>query len=112
MRLEECRFTASDVDRGEFRAGRVTIRQPWLARTFKNVPIWIGVGADDVNPADVPDEWDQYIGDDRRERAERFSVALSEMGGDVKLEEFAGTSHGLTDEMRAAGCAALAEADS
>ena len=86
--------------------------QPFDARTFKNVPIWIGVGADDINPADVPDEWDQYIGDDRRERAERFSAALSDMGGDVKLEEFAGTSHGLTDEMRAAGCAALAEADS
>jgi hypothetical protein len=37
VRVEECRFTASDVDRGEFHAGRVSIRQPWLARTFKNV---------------------------------------------------------------------------
>jgi len=85
--------------------------QGFDARSFKNVPIWIGVGADDVNPADVPDQWDAYIGDDRRERAERFSAVLADMGTEVKLEEFAGTSHGLTDEMRAAGCAALAEAN-
>ena len=40
-------------------------------RTVPSVPIWIGVGGDDTNPNDVPDAWDSYIGDDRRERAER-----------------------------------------
>lgn len=82
--------------------------QPFDAREFAEVPIWIGVGADDTNPADVPDAWDAYIGDDRRERAERFSAVLEDVGVDVTLNVFDGTSHGLTDEMRKAGCAALA----
>jgi hypothetical protein len=79
--------------------------------TFSEVPVWIGVGSDDTNPNDVPDAWDPYIGDDRRERAERFAGALQDMGGDVSLTVFQGASHGLTDEMRTAGCAALAEAE-
>lgn len=79
--------------------------------TFSQVPVWIGVGADDTNPNDVPDAWDQYIGDDRRERAERFAGAISDMGGDVSLTVFQGASHGLTDEMRKAACAALADAE-
>jgi predicted esterase len=79
------------------------------ARTFSQVPIWIGVGADDNNPNDVPDAWDQYIGDDRRERAERFANTLTKMGADVTLDVFDGASHGLTEDMRAAGCTALAE---
>jgi pimeloyl-ACP methyl ester carboxylesterase len=76
---------------------------------FGQVPIWIGVGADDNNPADVPHDWDAYIGDDRVDRAEAFSQALREMGVNVTLAEFPGASHGLTDDMRAAGCAALAQ---
>jgi pimeloyl-ACP methyl ester carboxylesterase len=80
------------------------------AHEFREVPIWIGVGAEDNNPSDVPDAWDPYIGDDRRERAERFAATLGDMGVDVTLSVFAGASHGLTDDMRSAGCAALAEA--
>ncbi len=80
------------------------------ARTFAEVPIWIGVGADDNNPNDVPDAWDPFIGDDRRERAERFTSALSKMGVDVTLNVFDGASHGLSDDMRGAACAALAQA--
>jgi pimeloyl-ACP methyl ester carboxylesterase len=78
------------------------------AGEFREVPIWVGVGADDNNPNDVPDAWDPYIGDDRRERAERFTSTLSNMGADVTLNVFDGASHGLTDDMRAAGCVALA----
>jgi pimeloyl-ACP methyl ester carboxylesterase len=84
--------------------------KPFNPGEFSAVPIWIGVGAQDNNPSDVPDAWDPYIGDDRRERAERFVNALRSMGADVTLDVFDGASHGLTDEMRAAGCAALAEA--
>jgi len=79
-------------------------------RTFAQVPIWVGVGADDTNPNDVPDAWDPYIGDDRLERAERFTTALSKMGVDVTLNVFDGASHGLTDDMRVAACTALAQA--
>jgi len=84
--------------------------RPFNAREFRAIPIWVAVGANDSNPADVPDAWDPYIGDDRLERAERFAAALSEMGADVRLRIFPGATHGLTDEMRAAGCAALAAA--
>jgi predicted esterase len=79
------------------------------ASRFSAVPIWIGVGSDDTNPNDVPDAWDQYIGDDRRERAERFAGALQDMGVAVTLHVFQGANHGLTDDMRQAACAALAE---
>jgi pimeloyl-ACP methyl ester carboxylesterase len=82
------------------------------ARLFKGVPIWIGVGALDDNPADVPHQWDPYIGDDRRERAERFAEMLQTEGGNVTLQVFDGVSHGLTDDVRTAGCAALANAAS
>ncbi|HET6317076.1 MAG TPA: alpha/beta hydrolase-fold protein [Chloroflexota bacterium] len=84
--------------------------RPFNAREFRAIPIWVAVGANDSNPADVPDAWDPYIGDDRLERAERFAAALTEMGADVRLRIFPGATHGLTDEMRAAGCAALAAA--
>jgi hypothetical protein len=80
------------------------------ARQFRRVPIWIGVGAQDDNPDDVPDEWDPYIGDDRLERAERFAGVLRDLGDNVTLNVFPGASHSLTDDMRVAGCTALAQA--
>jgi pimeloyl-ACP methyl ester carboxylesterase len=85
--------------------------KPFNPGEFREVPIWVGVGADDNNPNDVPDAWDPYIGDDRRERAERFASTLSNMGADVTLNVFDGASHGLTDDMRAAGCKALARSN-
>jgi pimeloyl-ACP methyl ester carboxylesterase len=78
------------------------------ARGFESVPIWIGVGAADSNDADVPDAWDPYIGVDRLARAQAFTKALQNMGADVSLTIFANTDHGLTDDMRAQGCEALA----
>jgi len=83
--------------------------QAFDARRFEQVPVWIGVGTKDDNPADVPHAWDAYIGEDRVDRAEAFAQALRDMGVNVTLAEFPGASHGLTDDMRAAGCAALAQ---
>ena len=74
------------------------------------MPIWIGVGAADSSDADVPDEWDQYIGPDRLDRALAFRQALQTLGADVKLLVFPNTGHALTDAMRAAGCDYLAAA--
>ena len=82
--------------------------KPFDAAQFSAVPIWIGVGANDNNPNDVPDAWDPYIGDDRRERAEEFAGTLHDMGADVTLHVFEGADHGLTEDMRSAGCTALA----
>jgi len=75
----------------------------------------IGAGMDrrrgaDSNAADVPDAWNPYIGNDRLDRARSFTTALQNLGADVALTVFANTDHTLTDEMRAAGCAALAAA--
>jgi poly(3-hydroxybutyrate) depolymerase len=76
--------------------------------TFESVPIWIGVGGADTNEADVPDAWDPYIGTHRLGRARSFAQTLQNMGGNVALNVFPNTDHTLTEEMRGAGCDALA----
>lgn len=75
---------------------------------FTAVPIWIGVGAADTVDGDVPDAWDPYIGVDRLARAQRFTQALQVLGANVALTVFPNTDHTLTDEIRTAGCSALA----
>jgi pimeloyl-ACP methyl ester carboxylesterase len=84
--------------------------QAFDARQFESVPVWIGVGGADSNEADVPDAWDPYIGLDRLNRAKSFTQALQTLGADVALTVFPNTDHTLTDEMRSAGCDALAQA--
>jgi pimeloyl-ACP methyl ester carboxylesterase len=84
--------------------------QGFDSTSFDEVPIWIGVGAADNNDADVPDAWDPYIGADRLARAQYFTQALQVLGANVALTVFPNTDHTLTDEMRTAGCAALASA--
>jgi predicted esterase len=84
--------------------------QAFDARRFESVPIWIGVGGADSNDADVPDAWDAYIGLDRLGRAQAFTQALESLGANVELTVFQNVGHTLTDEMRVAGCDALAAA--
>jgi acetyl esterase/lipase len=84
--------------------------QAFEPRSFKSVPIWIGVGAADNNAADVPDAWDPFIGNDRLNRARAFTQALEELGANVSLHVFAKADHTFTDTMRSAGCDALAAA--
>src|SRR5947209_4553689 len=66
---------------------------------FLGVPVWIGVGALDTNPADVPHAWDAYIGKNRVERARTFARTLQQLGGDASLTVFPGADHGLTQQM-------------
>jgi pimeloyl-ACP methyl ester carboxylesterase len=75
---------------------------------FKRVPVWIGVGANDTNPNDVPNAWDPYIGDDRLDRARAYARALRDLGVPVILDVFPGAGHATTEEMRATALAALA----
>ena len=82
--------------------------QAFNPHSFESVPIWIGVGGADTNEADVPDAWDPYIGTDRLNRAQTFTQTLQNMGANVALTVFPNTDHTLTDEMRSAGCDALA----
>ena len=82
--------------------------RPFDQRLFATVPLWIGVGADDVNPADLPRAWDPYIGTTRVERARAFADTLQKLGAPVTLTLFPGAGHGLTTEMRQVACARLA----
>ena len=75
---------------------------------FDSVPLWIGVGGDDNNPADVPPAWSPYLGDNRLTRAEAFTLALESEGARVSLQVFPHVDHTLTDDMRQAGSRALA----
>jgi pimeloyl-ACP methyl ester carboxylesterase len=77
---------------------------------FDRVPLWIAVGGDDNNPADVPAAWNAYLGTDRVTRAETFTRALESQGANVSLQVFPNVDHTLTDDMRQAGSRAL-EAD-
>jgi pimeloyl-ACP methyl ester carboxylesterase len=84
--------------------------RPFDAARFDSIPVWIGVGGADNNPADVPAAWTRYIGPDRLDRAKAFASALQSLGANVSLAVFPGTDHTLTNDMRASGCAALASA--
>jgi pimeloyl-ACP methyl ester carboxylesterase len=84
--------------------------QAFNAASFDTVPIWLGVGGADNNTADVPSAWSPYIGTTRVDRAQHFADALQSLGAEVSLTVFPNTDHTLTDEMRAAGCNALASA--
>ena len=74
--------------------------RPFDAKSFVGVPVWVGVGTEDTNPADVPHAWDAYIGRTRVERAKTFTRALQQLGSSVSLTLFPGAGHGLTDQMR------------
>jgi pimeloyl-ACP methyl ester carboxylesterase len=69
---------------------------------FSSVPFWVAVGSRDSDPADVPQQWSRYIGDDRVERAERFTGLLREAGVNAEVHVYPGVGHGETDEIRTA----------
>lgn len=78
------------------------------AERFAQVPFWIGIGRRDSDPADVPHQWDPYIGGDRLERAGRMAIALRDAGASVQVVEFPDTGHAETPEVRAAAVRFLA----
>jgi pimeloyl-ACP methyl ester carboxylesterase len=78
---------------------------------FASVPFWVAVGSGDTDPADVPHQWDRYIGDDRVERAQRFTGLLKEAGVDAQDTVFAGVGHGETDQIRTAAIDFLVNAN-
>jgi pimeloyl-ACP methyl ester carboxylesterase len=69
---------------------------------FAGVPFWVAVGSRDSDPADVPQQWSRYLGDDRVERAERFAGSLREAGFKAEVTVFPGVGHGETDQIRTA----------
>ena len=67
---------------------------------LQRIPFLIGVGADDRNPADLPRQWDPYLGDNRVARAQAIVGRLADVGVPAELALFPGVGHGLTDAMR------------
>ncbi len=56
----------------------------------------IGVGEGDNVPADVPRQWDSYVGTSRLERAQRFTDALRRLGCRAEMAVIPGVKHELT----------------
>ena len=82
--------------------------RPFDADAARRVSYWIGVGASDDRVEDVPRQWDQYIGDDRVERAKRYVGVLQQFGAQATFESFPNAGHEVTDTMRAEAVSFLA----
>jgi len=81
------------------------------ADDFSSIPFWIGVGSQDVDPSDVPHQWDPYLGDERVERAQSYARWLRRAGVQAQVQVFPGTGHGETAETRSAAVRFLARVD-
>jgi predicted esterase len=75
--------------------------RPFDTAALRTIPFLVGVGGDDRNPADLPRQWDAYLGDHRVARAESFTQRLSDLGVRAELAVFPGVGHVHTDAMRA-----------
>jgi poly(3-hydroxybutyrate) depolymerase len=67
---------------------------------LRRIPFWVGVGGEDRDPAEVPRQWDPYLGSTRVERARTIARRLAELGASVEFTLFPGVGHTLTDEMQ------------
>jgi pimeloyl-ACP methyl ester carboxylesterase len=76
------------------------------------VHFWVGVGNNDTNPADVPRQFDPYLGNDRLDRARAFVAALGSLNVSAQLVVFPGVPHALTPAMEGAAIAFLADSNS
>jgi pimeloyl-ACP methyl ester carboxylesterase len=74
------------------------------ATRFDSVAIWVGVGGQDTNAAEVPRQWDGIEGSTRVQRAQAFEEAAQQLGANAVLRVFGNAGHGLTTEMRTAAC--------
>ncbi|HEX2032795.1 MAG TPA: hypothetical protein VHS99_01300 [Chloroflexota bacterium] len=74
---------------------------------ISGVRFWIGVGSKDNRDGDVPRQWDQFVGRNRVERAERFANALGQAGFQVQLTIVPDAGHELSAPMVSAASAFL-----
>lgn len=63
------------------------------------VHILVGVGAADNNQADVPRQWDPFVGNTRLERAQRFVAFLQQMGIQAEVAVVPGAAHEVSGAM-------------
>jgi hypothetical protein len=81
--------------------------RPFDVDAMRQVSFLIGVGAGDNQAADVPRQWDPYLGQNRVERAQNYQQALQSLGVRADLRLFQNSVHLETDEMRAQAMAYL-----
>jgi pimeloyl-ACP methyl ester carboxylesterase len=80
-------------------------------RLVEDTQFWVGVGAEDDNPGDLPRAWDQYLGTNRVQRARAFYDSLHDLGVRSVLVAFRGAQHSLTPDMAASACSFLRTLD-
>src|SRR5919201_2672885 len=66
---------------------------------IEDTEFWLGVGSEDNNPADLPRQWDRYLGTTRVQRASAFHAALHRLGARSVLVAFRGERHAMSDQM-------------
>ena len=73
------------------------------SQAAQKVKYWVAVGGRDNKVEDVPRQWDQYLGNNRVERAQRFVGSLKNFGAQAQYALFPEAVHELTDTMRRGG---------
>jgi pimeloyl-ACP methyl ester carboxylesterase len=86
-----------------------TVGQPFQPAALRAVHFWVAVGGSDTNPADVPRQFDPYLGDDRLDRALAFVAALHTLDVSAQMAIFPNVPHALTADMQQAAVAFLAD---
>jgi pimeloyl-ACP methyl ester carboxylesterase len=110
------RWTGSDAQRVALRFPYGTsdfadlFGRDFDADTFDHIAFWVGVGGRDNDPADVPRQWDPYLGNDRTQRAQRFTASLQSTGVHAQLNVFPDVGHAETANTRSAAIAFLSTA--
>src|SRR5262249_15435981 len=80
-------------------------------QVIEDTEFWLGVGADDNNPGDLPRAWDQYLGTTRVQRARVFQDAWHALGVKPVLVASRGERHSLSPDMTATACSFLRALD-
>jgi hypothetical protein len=62
----------------------------------------MGVGVNDVDPAETSRAWDRFLGKTRVERTDRLATILRRDGSDVETAYFEDAGHAITPDMRKA----------
>ncbi len=83
--------------------------EPYTGRQFvpeavRSVSFFVSVGATDNRAADVPRQWDGYIGATRVERAETFVRSLRALDIKAELRVVPGVDHEMTPAVRTQAC--------
>jgi hypothetical protein len=86
-----------------------TVGRPFQPAALRAVHFWVAVGGSDTNPADVPRQFDRYLGDDRLDRALAFVGALRRLDVSAQMAIFPNVPHALTADMQQAALAFLAD---